>query len=64
MLDHLEKQEAKTKTQGMENAKLWHARFGHVGYGNLFQQHNMMQDMSFVEIPPKEVCEGYVLGKI
>ena len=38
MLDHYEKQVqvcvAKIKTQGMKNAELWHARFGHVKYGS------------------------------
>ena len=70
MLDHYEKQVqafvAETKTQGMKNAELWHARFGHVNYGSLLllQQHNMVQDMSFLEMPPKHVCEGCVLGKM
>ena len=70
MLDHYEKQVqvcvAKIKTQGMKNAELWHARFGHVNYGSLLllQQHNMVQDMSFLEMPPKHVCEGCVLGKM
>ena len=47
----------------MQNVELRHARFGHIGYGSLLflQQHNMLQDMSFVEVPPKNVC---VLGKM
>ncbi|MCO5610814.1 hypothetical protein L7F22_065055 [Adiantum nelumboides] len=34
---------AETKTQAMQDAELWHARFGHVGYGSLMtlQRHNM-----------------------
>ena len=50
----------------MENVELWHARFGHIGYSSLLllQQHNIVQDMSFVEMPPEHVCEGCVLGKM
>ncbi|MCO5554729.1 hypothetical protein L7F22_008263 [Adiantum nelumboides] len=34
---------AETKTHAMQDAELWHARFGHVGYGSLMtlQRHNM-----------------------
>ncbi|MCO5611034.1 hypothetical protein L7F22_065284 [Adiantum nelumboides] len=34
---------AETKTQAMQDVELWHARFGHVGYGSLMtlQRHNM-----------------------
>ncbi|MCO5571040.1 hypothetical protein L7F22_024771 [Adiantum nelumboides] len=47
VLDRYEKQIqaciAETKTQAMQDAELWHARFGHVGYGSLMtlQRHNM-----------------------
>ncbi|MCO5558972.1 hypothetical protein L7F22_012563 [Adiantum nelumboides] len=70
VLDRYEKQIqaciAETKTQAMPDAELWHARFGHVGYGNLMtlQRHNMVHDLSLLEMPPRHVCEGYVLGKM
>ncbi|MCO5550885.1 hypothetical protein L7F22_004379 [Adiantum nelumboides] len=47
VLDRYEKQIqaciTETKTQAMQDAELWHARFGHVGYGSLItlQRHNM-----------------------
>ncbi|MCO5568254.1 hypothetical protein L7F22_021951 [Adiantum nelumboides] len=47
VLDRYEKQIqaciAQTTTQAMQDAELWHARFGHVGYGSLMtlQRHNM-----------------------
>ncbi|MCO5604923.1 hypothetical protein L7F22_059098 [Adiantum nelumboides] len=51
---------AKTKTQAMHDAELWHARFGHVGYGSLMtlQRHNMVHDLSLLEMPPRhsDVC--------
>ncbi|MCO5559285.1 hypothetical protein L7F22_012881 [Adiantum nelumboides] len=55
-----------TKTQAMQDAELWHARFGHVGYGSLMtlQRHNMVHDLSLLEMPPRHVCEGCVLGKM
>ncbi|MCO5602741.1 hypothetical protein L7F22_056879 [Adiantum nelumboides] len=70
VLDHYEKQIqaciAKTKTRAMQDAELWHARFGHVGYGSLMtlQRHNMVHDLSLLEMPPRHVCEGCVLGKM
>ncbi|MCO5603161.1 hypothetical protein L7F22_057308 [Adiantum nelumboides] len=70
MLDHYEKQIqaciAETKTQAMQDAELWHARFGHVDYGSLMtlQRHNMVHDLSLLEMPPRHVCEGCVLGKM
>ncbi|MCO5591502.1 hypothetical protein L7F22_045486 [Adiantum nelumboides] len=70
LLDHYEKQIqaciAETKTQAMQDAELWHARFGHVGYGSLMtlQRHNMVHDLSLLEMPPRHVCEGCVLGKM
>ncbi|MCO5577671.1 hypothetical protein L7F22_031502 [Adiantum nelumboides] len=50
----------------MQDAELWHARFGHVGYGSLMtlQHHNMVHDLSLLEMPPRHVCEGCVLGKM
>ncbi|MCO5603086.1 hypothetical protein L7F22_057231 [Adiantum nelumboides] len=55
-----------TKTQAMQDAELWHARFGHVGYGSLMtlQCHNMVHDLSLLKMPPRHVCEGCVLGKM
>ncbi|MCO5552522.1 hypothetical protein L7F22_006034 [Adiantum nelumboides] len=70
VLDRYEKQIqaciAETKTQAMQDAELWHARFGHVGYGSLMtlQRHNMVHDLSLLEMPPRHVCEGCVLGKM
>ncbi|MCO5609052.1 hypothetical protein L7F22_063273 [Adiantum nelumboides] len=70
VLDRYEKQMqaciAKTKTQAMQDAELWHARFGHVGYGSLMtlQRHNMVHDFSLTKMPPRHVCEGCVLGKM
>ncbi|MCO5592489.1 hypothetical protein L7F22_046492 [Adiantum nelumboides] len=70
VLNHYEKQIqaciAETKTQAMQDAELWHARFGHVGYGSLMtlQRHNMVHDLSLLEMPPRHVCEGCVLGKM
>ncbi|MCO5588630.1 hypothetical protein L7F22_042587 [Adiantum nelumboides] len=57
---------AETKTQAMQDAELWHARFGHVGYGSLMtlQRHNMVHDLSLLEMPQRHVCEGCVLGKM
>ncbi|MCO5601684.1 hypothetical protein L7F22_055807 [Adiantum nelumboides] len=57
---------AETKTQAMQDAKLWHARFGHVGYGSLMtlQRHNMVHDFYLLEMPPRHVCEGCILGKM
>ncbi|MCO5579352.1 hypothetical protein L7F22_033207 [Adiantum nelumboides] len=70
VLDRYEKQIqaciAETKTQAMQDAELWHARFGHVGYGSLMtlQRHNMVHDLSLLEMPPRHVYEGCVLGKM
>ncbi|MCO5564449.1 hypothetical protein L7F22_018110 [Adiantum nelumboides] len=70
VLDRYEKQIqaciVETKTQAMQDAELWHARFGHVGYGSLMtlQRHNMVHDLSLLEMPPRHVCEGCVLGKM
>ncbi|MCO5582114.1 hypothetical protein L7F22_036004 [Adiantum nelumboides] len=70
VLDRYEKQIqaciAETKTQAMQDAELWHARFGHLGYGSLMtlQCHNMVHDLSLLEMPPRHVCEGCVLGKM
>ncbi|MCO5601748.1 hypothetical protein L7F22_055873 [Adiantum nelumboides] len=70
VLDRYEKQIhaciAEIKTQAMQDAELWHARFGHVSYGSLMtlQRHNMVHDLSLLEMPPRHVCEGCVLGKM
>ncbi|MCO5608214.1 hypothetical protein L7F22_062420 [Adiantum nelumboides] len=55
-----------TKIQAMQDAELWHARFGHVGYGSLMtlQRHNMVHDLSLLEMPPRHVCESCLLGKM
>ncbi|MCO5559738.1 hypothetical protein L7F22_013340 [Adiantum nelumboides] len=70
VLDRYEKQIhaciAEIKTQAMQDAELWNARFGHVGYGSLMtlQCHNMVHDLSLLEMPPRHVCKGCVLGKM
>ncbi|MCO5597264.1 hypothetical protein L7F22_051340 [Adiantum nelumboides] len=48
---------AETKTQAMQDAELWHARFWHVGYGSLMtlQHHNMVHDLSLLEMPPRHL---------
>ena len=53
-------------TQPMHDAKLWHARFGHVNYASLLllQHHGMVEQMPKAERPFKHVCEGCVLGKM
>ena len=55
-----------SSTQVMHDAKLWHARFGHVNYGSLLllQKHGKVEHMPHIELPPKYVCEGCVLGKM
>ncbi|MCO5611452.1 hypothetical protein L7F22_065705 [Adiantum nelumboides] len=53
-----------TKTQAMQDAELWHARFGHVGYGSLMtlQRHNMVHDLSLLEMPPRHLVHSDVCG--
>ncbi|MCO5587852.1 hypothetical protein L7F22_041804 [Adiantum nelumboides] len=68
VLDPYEKQIqaciAETKTQAMQDAELWHARFGHVGYGSLMtlQRHNMVHDLSLLEMPPRHLVLSDVCG--
>ncbi|MCO5551719.1 hypothetical protein L7F22_005223 [Adiantum nelumboides] len=68
VLDRYEKQIqaciAETKTQAMQDAELWHARFGHVGYGSLMtlQRHNMVHDLSLLEMPPRHLVHSDVCG--
>lgn len=70
MLDHYKKHVqaciAETKAQAIQYAKLWHARFGYLGYGSLMtsQHYNMVGDTSLLEKPPRYVCKGGVLGKM
>ncbi|MCO5594985.1 hypothetical protein L7F22_049020 [Adiantum nelumboides] len=68
VLDRYEKQIqaciAEIKTQAMQDAELWHARFGHVGYGSLMtlQRHNMVHDLSSLEMPPRHLVHSDVCG--
>ena len=49
----------------MQNAKLWHARFGHVNYGNLLalSRLHFVNALLDLETPSKHVCEGCILGR-
>ncbi|MCO5576454.1 hypothetical protein L7F22_030264 [Adiantum nelumboides] len=68
VLDRYEKQIqaciVETKTQAMQDAELWHARFVHVGYGSLMtlQRHNMVHDLSLLEMPPRHLVHSDVCG--
>ena len=53
-------------TSAMQNAKLWHTRFGHVNYGSLLalSKLQLVDALLDLETPPKHVCEGCILGKM
>jgi len=55
-----------TSTSAMQDAELWHARFGHVNYGSLMalQKLKMVDALPILETPPRHVCEGCILGKM
>ncbi|KAH7421780.1 hypothetical protein KP509_13G075100 [Ceratopteris richardii] len=52
--------------QAMSDAKLWHARFGHLNFASLLcpQKSEMVSSLPKLEAPGKHVCEGCILGKI
>jgi len=52
--------------QAVSDAKLWHARFGHLNFASLLrlQKSQMVSSLPHLEAPPKHVCEGCILGKM
>ena len=53
-------------SQAVVDAKLWHARFGHLNFASLLrvQKFEMVSSLPKLEIPSKHVCEGCILGKM
>jgi transposase InsO family protein len=53
-------------SQAMSDAKLWHARFGHLNFASLLrlQKSEMVSSLPKLEAPRKHVCEGCILGKM
>ena len=53
-------------SHAISDAKLWHARFGHLNFASLLrlQKFEMMSSLPKLEAPSKHVCEGYILGKM
>ena len=53
-------------TQAISDAKLWHARFGHLNFASLLrlQKSEMVSSLPKLEAPVKHVCEGCILGKM
>ena len=43
---------------------LWHERFGHLNFGAWVKLPNMVDDMPWMHMPTKHVCEACVLGKM
>ena len=52
--------------QAMSDAKLWHARFGHLNFSSLLRLHknDMVMSLPNLKSPEKHVCEGCILGKM
>ena len=50
----------------VSDAKLWHARFGHLNFASLLrlQKFDMVASLPLLEAPLKHVCEGCILGKM
>jgi len=50
----------------VSDAKLWHARFGHLNFASLLrlQKSDMVASLPLLEAPVKHVCEGCILGKM
>ena len=50
----------------VSDAKLWHARFGHLNFASLLrlQKSDMVASLPPLEAPLKHVCEGCILGKM
>ena len=53
-------------SQAISDAKLWHARFGHLNFASLLrlQKFEMVSSLPKLEAPVKHVCEGCILGKM
>ncbi|MCO5555895.1 hypothetical protein L7F22_009439 [Adiantum nelumboides] len=53
------------ESKAISNAKLWHARFGHLNFANFqrLQKFDMVASLPPLEAPVKHVCEGCILGK-
>ena len=53
-------------SQAVSDAKLWHARFGHLNFASLLrlQKSEMVSSLPKLEAPSKHVCEGCILGKM
>ncbi|MCO5603216.1 hypothetical protein L7F22_057363 [Adiantum nelumboides] len=53
-------------TKAISDAKLWHARFGHLNSASLLrlQKSDMVASLLPLEAPIKHVCEGCILGKM
>ncbi|MCO5612030.1 hypothetical protein L7F22_066292 [Adiantum nelumboides] len=53
-------------TKAISDAKLWHARFGHLNFASLLrlQKSVMVASLPPLEAPVKHVCEGCILGKM
>ncbi|RYA53995.1 hypothetical protein DD596_25985 [Enterobacter cloacae complex sp. 4DZ3-28B] len=53
-------------SRAISDAKLWHARFGHLNFASLLrlQKSDMVASLPPLEAPVKHVREGYILGKM
>ena len=53
-------------SQAISDAKLWHARFGHLNFASLLrlQKSEMVSSLPKLEAPSKHVCEGCILDKM
>ncbi|MCO5562978.1 hypothetical protein L7F22_016614 [Adiantum nelumboides] len=53
-------------TKAISDAKLWHARFGHLNFVSLLrlQKSDMVASLPPLEAPVKHVCEGCILDKM
>jgi len=52
--------------QAVSDAKLWHARFGHLNFASLMhlQKSKMVSSLPTLQAPSRHVCEGCILGKM
>lgn len=53
-------------SKAVSDAKLWHARFGHLNFASLLrlQKSDMVASLPPLEAPLKHVYKGCILGKI
>ena len=53
-------------TLAMSNAKLWHARFGHLNFNSLLHLHknDIVLLLPNLKAHEKHVCEGCIVGKM